>query len=204
MMLLIGVGWSLLAAFDLWLLVVRPDAGWDTKIGVVLGLIGVYTFAFGILSASGVLDGMPSLGRDLTSPNPVAMLRGIFVVLTLVSNALSVALAPARTRESAERRGGLTLFLVQTPILLAGVLVVAVFATAYVVLIAPLAWIAYVVASAPLDSIVGSGSDAEIASSSPAIGIKPLVDEHLVVLRNALVAIPSVVSSLLLSAPGFF
>ncbi|MGZ4389884.1 MAG: hypothetical protein ACXVZL_10935 [Gaiellaceae bacterium] len=204
MILLIGVGWSLLAAFDLWLLLVRPDAAWDTKIAVVLGLIGVYTFAFGILSASGVLDWMPSLGRDLTSPNPAVMLAGIFVVLALVSTALSVALAPARTRESAERRGGLTLFLVQTPILLAGVLVVAVFATAYVVLIAPLAWIAYVVASAPLDSIVGSGSDVEIASSGSAIRIKRLVDEHLVVLRNALVAIPSVVSSLLLSAPGFF
>jgi hypothetical protein len=208
--LLIGAAWSGLAAFDVWLLLVRPNAAWDAKIAFLLGLVGVYTFAFGVLSASGVLGWMPRLGRDLTSPNPIAMISGIFVVLALLSSALSVAAAPGRTRESAERRGGILLFLVQTPIVIAGALVFVAFAVVYVILIAPLAWIAYGIASAPLDSILGSASDLEIGwsdsgtSDAATLTIKKLVDEHLVTLRNSLVAVPALVTSLLLRAPGLF
>jgi len=201
----VACGWFLLAAFDIWLLLIRPSAPWDAKIAFVLGLVGVYTFAFGVLSASGALDWRPELGRELTSPNPTRMLGAIFTVLALLSLGLSVALAADRTRESLERRGGTILFLVQTPLLLAGAFVVAGLAFFYVVLVAPLAWIAYAIASAPLDSIVGSGSDFEVAvseSGSAPLSIKRLVDEHLVVLRNALVAIPALVASLVLRAPG--
>jgi hypothetical protein len=46
--------------FDLWLLLIRPEAAWDAKIAFVLGLIGVYTFSFGLLSATDVLKRMPA------------------------------------------------------------------------------------------------------------------------------------------------
>jgi hypothetical protein len=81
-MLLIGSGWTLLAAFDIWLILFRPDAPWDKKISFLLGMIGIYTFAFGVVSGSGVLDWNPRLGRDLTGPHPTLLLAGIASVLS--------------------------------------------------------------------------------------------------------------------------
>lgn len=207
-MLLIGAGWSALAAFDAWLLLIRPDAGWDAKIAFVLGIIGVYTFAFGVLSASGVLDQMPDLGRDLTSPNPTIFLAGNLTALALLQAAFAVGARSARTRESLERRGGTILYLLETPIIIVGFFIIAAFVIVYLVVIAPLAWIAYVVASAPLDSILGSASDMVLSTTYPDSGeevtitVKTLVSEHLVTFRNLLVAIPSLVTSLILRAPG--
>src|SRR6266536_1468307 len=105
-MLLIGAGWSALAAFDVWLFLIRPDAGWDTKFGFVLGLVGVYTFAFGLLSATGLLDRIP-IGADLTSPNPMRFIAGTATVLALLQMAGALALTSRRTPESLDRRGGL-------------------------------------------------------------------------------------------------
>jgi hypothetical protein len=209
-MLAIGGAWSLLAAFDLWLLLIHPDASWPDRISFALGLVGVYTFAFGILSASGVLKWMPDLGRELTSPNPTVMIAGIFTATALLPLGFSVALGSGRTRESLDRRGGVVLYLLQTPVLLLGLLVGLAFLVVYLVLVAPLAWIAYVVASAPLDGILTSAHDSEIAwtdrdsGGETTLSIKQLVEENLVALRNGLVAVPALVSSLILRASGLF
>jgi hypothetical protein len=207
-MLLIGAGWTALAGFDVWLLLIRPDASWDAKIAFVLGMLGVYTFAFGVLAASGVLKRLPDLGRNLTSPNPTIFLAGNFTVMSMLLGALSVALRSKRTRESLERRGGSVLYLAETPLLLLGVVVIAAFVVVYLVLVAPLAWIASTISSAALDSILGSASDLELIETRAQTGevrtvrIKELVEEHLVTFRNLLIAVPSLVSSLILDAPG--
>lgn len=207
-MLLIGAAWAALAAFDIWLLLLRPDATWDAKIAFVLGLIGVYTFGFGVVSATGLLKQLPSMGEELTSPNPTRFLAGTFLLLSILQMALSIALSSSRTQANLDRRGGVVLNLVETPIILVGALVVTAFILIYLVLIAPLAWIAYTVASAPLDSILGSARDVEFASQSASgesesiITIKDFVREHLVTLRSLLVGVPALVSSLILDAPG--
>jgi len=64
----------------------------------------------------------------------------------------------------------------------------------------PLAWIAYTIVSAPLDSLLTSARDQEWTVEDRSITIKQLVDEHLVTLRNALVAVPALVSSVVLGA----
>jgi hypothetical protein len=75
-----------------------------------------------------------------------------------------------------------------------------------IILIAPLAWLAYVFVSVPLDAVVTSGSDMEFAMTasgeSSSVRIKELVEDNLVTLRNLLVAVPSLVSSLILGAPS--
>lgn len=187
------------------MLLIRPSADWDTKIAFVLGLLGVYTFAFGILSATDILKRL-SLGPELTSPNPVLFLAGNFASMSLLFLVLSVAVTPRRTAESLDRRGGMLLEVVRTPLLIAGCLVGALFSIVYLVLIAPLAWLAYVFVSVPLDAVVTSGSDMELAMTTSgeksAVRIKELVEDNLVTLRNLLVAVPSLVSSLILGAPN--
>jgi hypothetical protein len=203
-MLLIGAGWSALAGFDLWLLLIRPDAAWDAKIAFVLGLIGVYTFAFGLLSATDVLKRLP-LGADLTSPNPVIFLAGNSTAMSLLYLTLSIAVTPQRTSESLDRRGGMLLEAARAPLLIAGCLLAVAFSIVYLVLIAPLAWLAYVVISVPLDSVLTSGRDMAltmtVAGEESTVDIQELFKEHLVTFRNLLVAVPSLLSSLILGAP---
>ena len=205
--LLIGAGWSVLAAFDVWLLLIRPSADWHTKIAFVLGLIGVYTFAFGVLSATDLLKRLP-IGPDLTSPNPLKFIAGNATALGILQMALALAVTPERTRESLDRRGGLLIGLVQGPLVIVGCLLAVAFTLVYVVLIAPLAWVAYVIVSVALDSAVNSGKEFALAMTDPSTGeqstvkIKELITEHQVTLRNLLVAVPSLVSSLILGAPS--
>ncbi len=205
-MLLIGAGWSALAAFDVWLFLIRPDAGWDTKFGFVLGLVGVYTFAFGLLSATGLLDRIP-IGADLTSPNPMRFIAGTATVLALLQMAGALALTSRRTPESLDRRGGLLISLAELPAVLLGFLLVVAFTIVYVVLVAPLAWLGYVAVSVPLDSILGAGEDMGLSmlheGEESTVMVKKFVQENVVTLRNLLIAVPSLVSSLILSAPQF-
>jgi hypothetical protein len=205
-MLLIGAAWLALAAFDIWLILLRPDATVQARISFALGLVGVYTFGLGLLSSTGLLRQL-GLGTDLTSPNPVLFLAGVFTVLALLQMALAVGLRSERTPESLDRRGGALLSVLQTPIMLLGALVVFPFVLVYLLLVAPLAWIAFAVVSAPLDSILGSAHDMSITVSDPRAGeaatitIKEFVRENLVTLRSLLVAVPALVSSLVLAAP---
>jgi hypothetical protein len=205
-MLLIGAGWSALAAFDVWLFLVRPDTGWDAKVGFVLGLVGVYTFAFGLLSATSLLDRIP-IGADLTSPNPVRFIAGTATILALLQMAGALALTSKRTPESLDRRGGLLIGLVELPVVLLGFFVVVAFTIVYLVLVAPLAWLGYIAVSVPLDSILGAGGDMGFSmvheGEESTVMVKKFVQENLVTLRNLLIAVPSLVSSLILSAPQF-
>ena len=184
---------------------IRPSAAWDTRIAFVLGLIGVYTFAFGLLSATDVLERL-RIGPDLTSPNPVIFLAGNFTAMSLLYGTLSIAVTADRTSESLDRRGGMLLEILRTPLLIGGCLLAVAFSIVYLVLIAPLAWLAYAAVSVPLDSIVTSGRDMEMTMTSAGeestVRIKELFEEHLVTFRNLLVAVPSLLSSLILGAPN--
>jgi hypothetical protein len=168
-------------------------------------MVGIYTFAFGVVSGSGLLDWDPQLGRYLTGPHPVLLVAGLATVMSVVFSAASLAIGSKKTGESFDRRGGLILPILQTPVIFLVMIIIIPFAAVYVLLVAPLAWIAYTIVSAPLDSLLNSASDTEITMSSPGTGdrtisIKKLVDEHLVALRNALVAVPALVTSLVLGA----
>jgi hypothetical protein len=199
-MLLIGTGWALLAAFDLWLILVVPDAAWDKKVSFVLALIGIYTFAFGVIEGSGILAWWPRLGRDLTGPHPVLLLGAIVTLLGMLFSAAALAIDSKKTSESFDRRGGLYLSFLQMPVIFLVMIILIPFALVYILFVVPLAWIAYAIVSAPLDSLLTSARDQEWTVEDRSITIKQLVDEHLVTLRNALVAVPALVSSVVLGA----
>jgi hypothetical protein len=205
----IVAAWFAFVAFDLWLLLIRPDAPWDMRLAYAVGLLGVYTFAFGLLSATDLLKRLPGLGNDLTSPNPFLFLAGNLWVLSILLQAFRVAVVPLRTREGLDRRGGLAIsLLVQLPVATIGLVLGLAALAVYLVVIAPLAWLAYVLVNVPLDMITTSGLDVEIgltgadAADARPFTIKGLVEEHIVVLRNLLVAVPSLLLSLILDAPG--
>ena len=179
-MLLIGAGWTLLAAFDLWLILVRPDAPWDKKLSFLLGMIGIYTFAFGVVSGIGILDWDPGLGRALTGPHPTLLLAGIAEVLSVLLLAVALAFEPKKTAESFDRRGGLILPILQTPVIFLALVILIPFTAVYVFLVAPLAWIAYTIVSAPLDSLLTSASDTKITVRSPETGDRTLSIKQLV------------------------
>ena len=149
---------------------------------------------------------VPGLDTHLTSPNPTLLLAGVMTVLGVLFSAL--ALRPNRSRQNLDRRGGTILFFLQTPVLFAAVLILVPFTAAYLLLITPLAWIAYAIVDVPLDSIRGAGGDTGWTVTGSEIGertmsLKQLVEEHLVTLRNTLVAVPALVSSVILNAHNF-
>jgi hypothetical protein len=203
---LIVVAWFALVAFDVWLLLLRPDAPWESRIAYVLGLLAVYTFAFGLLAETELLKKMPEMAEDLTSPNPFLFLAGNATALSLLFMTGSIAIDPLRTGRSLDRRGGLVLSFVEGLVLLVGLLILVVCTVVYVIVVAPLAWLAYTIVSAPLDSVVSSGRDFEFVELregvETTVRMRALVADHLVTLRNLLVAIPALVSSLILDAPG--
>lgn len=200
--------WLALVAFDIWFLLLRPDASWETRIAYVLGLLGVYTFAFALLAETDLLKKFPDMAEGLTSPHPLKFLAGNLTALSLLFMTWSVGLQSLRTPESLDRRGGLLVSFVEGLLMLVGALLLVVCTVVYAVVVAPIAWLAYVVVSAPLDSVVTSGRDVEFAvvtaGETSSVTVRALVGEHLVALRNLLVAVPALVSSLILDAPGLF
>ena len=200
-----------LLAFDLWLLLVYRDAAWEVEVGFVLQILGLYTFAFGLITRTDLAKRFGSLTADLTSPNLFRFAAGNMVLLAIATSAYSVALNP-RKRADAHPTGpfGTTAYVVASLLLTTVVLLVfLVWVVVYLVVIAPLAYLGYVVVSFPLAEIEGSGSDIAIdvqdaSGEVEGVTMRELVSSNRVELRNFLIAIPSLALSLVLQARTFF
>jgi hypothetical protein len=205
------VVYLVLLAFDLWLLLVYRDAAWEVKVGFLFQVLGLYTFAFGLVTRTEIARRFAFLTGDLTSPNLFRFAAGNMVLLAIATSAYSVALNP-RKRPDAQPSGafGTTAYLVASLLLTTVVfLAFVVWVIVYLVVIAPLAYLGYVVVSFPLREIEGSGSDIAIdvqggSGEAQSVTMRELVASSRVELRNFLIAIPSLALSLVLQARTFF
>jgi hypothetical protein len=187
-----------LLAINVYFLMVKPAASWDRKIGLLLGILGVYTFAFAFLSQTDVFKQLPSLDENLTSPNLFDFASANFVAIGSLFLALSAGLRQRRelqARKLMDRTANPLLLLFAGLLalleaiarslftLLRFVLTFA-FVGFYLVVVAPIAYTAYFVVSIFVRDLI----------------TEAVAHRHGATIRNLLVAIPSLVFSLVLNA----
>ncbi len=174
-----------LVTLVLWLIIIRPKLPVSDKLAGLLQLLAVYTALLGLLSGSGFFNAFHEMERDVTSSDPLEFLRGNFLIFTFLFGAVAAASDPR------------TVQLTQLPMVLASGLALFGYAIIHFVVIAPVAYFAYLVTSAPIDAILNSGSNVIISITSNGeepikfINIKALVVQNESAIRNFAVALPA-------------
>jgi hypothetical protein len=153
---------SLLLALNLWLFFIRPKRGFTENVTTVSKIVAVYTFAIGVITSVGILKAFPSLASDLTSPNLRAFLYGNLVVAAIIQQGLIVAL-------NLQSFGSWFVLLLYFPIIYLGLLM-------YLIFVTPWAYLAYVVVSIPIDSVLKSSTDSCTSIAEREYCIRAAVD----------------------------
>jgi hypothetical protein len=208
---LVIASYMALLAFDVWFLLIRPDAPWERRIGLLLGILGIYTFAFAFLAQTDVFKRLSSLDEGLTSPNLFEFAAANLRALTILTIAFNVSFDPLNASKLVDRTksaplvllGAVALVLELVVVfvvgLLFGLLLLLVFEVLYVVVVAPIAYTAYAAVSIFVEEV----NDVELKAmngSEETLPIRDIVDEHKATIRNLLIAIPSLLLSLGLNA----
>jgi hypothetical protein len=197
-----------LLATDVFFLMVEPNASWDVKIGLLLGILGVYTFSFGLLAETEVFDWFPFLNEELTSPNLFefadANRNAVGSVFLALGNATRTAgeLRTVRLLKRAENpllawlAVGLMVpdLIASVLILILRTLVTVVSIGFYLLVVAPIAYTAYLVVSICFEDFIAElaterETDGRVASD------RAVAHEHRAKIRNLLVGIPSLLLS---------
>jgi hypothetical protein len=185
-------------ALDLWILLSVAQAAWYVKVEVISAILGFYAFVFGFLTATGVLKQLTDMTEEMSSPNLFRFLRGNFFFLSIVFATLGIALNPQKSRL------GCWANLLSGMVLIPALPAVMMYALFHVVVIVPLAYVPYLIASAFIMSIETCVDDVEFTYGPQRIRIKELVSANVVPLRNFIVAVPATVFSTVLTMASSF
>jgi len=191
MELLIVILFFMLLILNIWVLLLRPRKPRSEKIAFVLEIIGVYTFAFGILSQTQIFEEFGALAKDMTSQNLFEFLRGNFQFLSIFTSTLAVAFEPLKVAY-----GPLFLYFIELIVLFTFAALGFVYAAIHILVIMPISYIAYFLSSALVNSIVTSANDIIISIGSDVVNIKAVVASNPVVVKNLVIAIPAMATAL--------
>ena len=190
-----------LLALNIWIFLVRAHGNWPEKAGILLQVLTLYTFAFGFLSKTDLLKDFGNITEEMTSPNLYEFLRGNFAFLTILFSSIKVALTPEKTGYS-------WFYLLEMPLVMVCGLAVFVYAVFHLVVIVPIAYLAYVIVSVPIRSIQASADDVAISigdkTVTKTVSIKDIISSNVVPLRNFLIGIPAIALSMILRIPSIF
>jgi hypothetical protein len=170
-----------LLGLNAWLFLIRPKKPWTERISFVFQLVGIYTLALGVLAQTDIFKGIGGIGSEMTSPNLLEFAAGNLAFLGIILVIFSYALS--------SKPGFLEsvmLLLFYTPTLLA-------YAVFHLMIIMPLAYIPYVIASVPIDAILQSTTDFTLSRGGSSFQMKAFVAENAVSLKSFLVAVPALV-----------
>ena len=190
-----------LLALNVWLLWFVPDAPATEKASFALTLVGFYSLALNFSTDSGLAKAFPGWLSELTSPNLREFVAASFRVMAVVFFMASLFVR-GFPPPMLSRLGLLGAFLA-LPLALA--VVVAIFAAgaAYLVVIVPLAYLAYLLASILLDSIENAPEDVALSSEEGSVTMRGAVSQHRVQLRTLVVGVPATVLGIGTTAYSF-
>lgn len=172
---------SCLLAANIWYFFIRPERPWSARLGLVLQIIGLYTFVFGALSK----DILPKpLIDDLISPDLFVFISGHLRAVAILFLSLSMSLDPAKTGGSASQFLELVLPLALAP-------VVTVTAAFHLLVVAPFTYVAYGIASVAIAGIERAATEVALLSGDTELGIKTLFTNNVVAVKNLAVAFPA-------------
>ncbi|MEA1985279.1 MAG: hypothetical protein U9N13_06465 [Euryarchaeota archaeon] len=178
-----------LLLLDIWIFLIRGHGSLQAKLELLLEILALYTFMFGFLAQTGILDHFEDLIRDMTSPNLYEFLRANLVFLTILFSTLAVALDPKKARYGPSYPLELLLLLVVGSL-------VFVYAVFHILVIVPIVYLPYVMVSIPLRNIQASEGDIVIQYGKGTVNIKDVVSSNEVSVRNLLIAVPAMVLAL--------
>ena len=140
-----------------WIFIVWGKGPSLAKVELVLGILAFYTFAFGLLMQTKILEDFRDIAEYMTSPNLFKFICGNLEFLTLLFSMLSVALETRKTHHS------FLYPLLDMPLLLIGAIGIFIYAALHIVIILPIAYIGYVIVSVPIRNIQTSAHDIAIS-----------------------------------------
>lgn len=204
----IALFWILLLLFfligDIAVLVYFGYASWDNRIGFILQIIGFYGIGMGFIQKSDLLKNFISINEDMTSPNLFRFIRGNAYFLALLLNIFVVALGVKRSTKSSQSLGclGEIFFLCLSPFIFIYVLF-------HFVVIIPFAYIGYLIASALVESITGSGEDViwKITlneNQEKKMSIREIIASNPAATKSFLIGIPAAVLAIIVKGIGIF
>ena len=181
----------------------RPTVPLSEKLGMVLKIVGTYTFVFGLLAQTGISSQADFIVQDMTSANLYRFLRGNLNMMSLAAGAIGLMFDPSHTSISA--LSFLEMY-VLLPIVLPFVMIYFVF---HFIVIMPLTYIAYVLVSIPVAAITSSPGDFGLTFTFPsgqstAIMVKELVSQHTISIKNFIIAFSSLGLALALRLYEFY
>ena len=191
-----------LLALNVWLLWFVPDAPATEKASFALTLVGFYSLALNFSNNSGLAEAFPGWLSELTSPNLREFVAASFRVMSVVF--LMASLFVRGFPPPMLSRLGLLGALLALPFALAVVVAIFVAGAAYLVVIVPLAYLAYLLASILLDSIENAPEDVALSSEEGSVTMREAVSQHRVQLRTLVVGVPSTVLGIGTTAYSFF
>jgi hypothetical protein len=181
----------LLLALNVWLLWFLPDAPASEKASFVLTLVGFYSLALNFSKGSGLVQSFPSWLEDMTSPSLRDFAAGSFRVLSVVFAMASLfvrgfpppILSPL----------GILGALAALPLAFVVVAVTFVTGFAYLIVIVPLAYVAYLLASLVVDAVESAPGEVSLDSDEGHLAVKGAVRNHKAELKTLVVGVPATV-----------
>ena len=182
---LVIVVYLALLALDIWIYFAVPSIPWLARISFVFQVVGVAGLATGFLAATEISKRLTSLLEDLTAPNLRQFVAGNLALSAIVMSALSCLFSGILFTKRWYTALPLALvYLISLPFVVA-------LGLAYYVLVVPPAYIAYAVASGPLNTIKASPREITIKRGEEKIDVRAIMVEHTVPLRAFLVGLAS-------------
>src|SRR5215471_18420091 len=83
---LVGGIFCALLAVNIWVFLIRPVRPWSARFGTLLQILGLYTFAFGIITQTEIVP--RAIADDMTSPDLFVFLAGNLRALSTFMAAL--------------------------------------------------------------------------------------------------------------------
>jgi hypothetical protein len=192
----------LLLAGDISVLVYFGRGSWDSRVSLVLQIIGLYGIVIGFIQRSDSLKNIINFD-ELTSPEPATYVASNFYIFTFYFSLMSVSMGDRSGKgNSALGCLGQLIVLCLFPLLF-------LYWLFHMVVIAPLAYIGYFFTSALVESITGSVTDIELSVTEPGkarkkMSIKESIAANPVAAKGFLIGIPAIAISLILRGIGVF
>ncbi|HYR84532.1 MAG TPA: hypothetical protein VE422_10690 [Terriglobia bacterium] len=175
--------YCLLLGLNIWFFWIRPARPWAAKLGVVLQILAMYTFALGVITQTDILP--RNIAQDMTSPDLFRFCRANLLALGQVFLAASMGADPEKSALSA--------FAFLEPIVMIGLAsLVFIYALFHLLVIVPLSYVAYVLVSVPLSAISASTNEIGLGIGNDVISFKEIISAHPIPIRNFLIAFPSI------------
>jgi hypothetical protein len=187
----IVLAYFVLLALNVWLLWFLPAAPATEKASFVLTLVGFYSLALNFSSNSGLTQAFPDWLEGMTSSNLRDFAAGAFrmTAVAFLLGSLFVRGFPPPLLSRLSFVG----VLVALPLALAALVALVVVSAAYLVVIVPVAYIAYLFAAIVLDAVENAPEDFVVSSGDESITMQGTVREHRAQLRTLVVGVPATV-----------